>query len=246
MRNKQSFCLPAVALLFFQCSTKKLLVENFSENFTGQYLYETSKFTGQKRHTIYINPTVQMGQNIMAETAVKRDSWVVIPAIIFNYWDARFSLKFGSKLVTEPIDSLMISTLTKEIYRSCSFNLTNNPLKAEYELLISIDSLNGKGFYTRGAMTLYLLFASSYDVWERAGPFAIEMVTTYKLLKNNETVFERQFSSLGNTGPYSREVSDAVPLQKDYVVRVVETISEVIKNTNSSIAKNIDGFLVGN
>jgi hypothetical protein len=238
MKNSLAFIV--ICFLLTNCGTVENLRYYFTkQSYSGKYLFETKINKAPKQGYVFIDPTFEVNPNILSNSFLRKHSSIVVPLIIFNYWESDLSVQAGKKLIKENFDSLMVLSLRKEANRSGNFNICTDRDSSDLSIELSVDSLKMLGKYTTTGFAYFALFVYGFSHNEYAGPGYVLMQTSVKYYRKNELLHAGKIRFKKQIEAFPRNPESTVQLQRDYAVKMAETFSDVLDATNRTIVEQL-------
>ena len=131
-------------------------------------------------------------------------------------------------------------SFTVESQRSGCFSLTDNPTDSKYTVEIVFDTCKIGSKYQRNSTVLFLLFAYSMSFQEIGFPAKTDLVLNVKLKKENNLIFEKNYS-INKEQPFLNVQSrDVNKLRADFVTNMAESLSLSTKDCIEQLVTDIN------
>lgn len=241
MRN---IALAVLSLLLVSCSESKMLQSSLMKfNSSIAYLHDSpaSNYPRNKQVSIILNNTP-----LDTVTSVSKISTLVLPFIIFDYYDAKMKVKLGQSSIQEDYNTFFTGSLTEESKRSGCFDVTDQQTAdSVYTLALTIDTCNTLSQYRKNFLFMYLFIAYSYSYSESGSPAETTLQVTAKFSKGSSLVYEKKYN-IKRTQPFinpSRWNSNK--LRADFTTNMVEGLSLSTKECIEQIVADVNTSLYG-
>ena len=242
-----------VIISVFGCSINGQLassLERYEQSLN--YVYDSEIIAEKKNVAVTIDSVLIYDSAMNNSTTVKTQSGIVIPLLILNIWDYKYSCSLGENVITEDLSNFFLESLKQESFRSGIFLLNPNDstlceIDQIYNLEIIVDSLNIKGPYSNSGSMFISPYGYSYSLSEMAGPAKAECKLQFVLKKGEKIKLTRDIyiSQMTDFLRNKRNMSSD-ELQEKYAIAMVEALSTAIKNSISKTITDINNFISDN
>ena len=232
---KQIFILLLSSLLFISCSQSKMLTRSLQKSKAPiSYLHDSEIIEFDKTKTIALGSfNNQIIDSITNVTVTRR---IIIPLLVFNYFDRKYDISLGQSNLDQNYTDFFKSSFLTESHRSGKYSLVDSNT-SDYILDIKIDSCYTTSKYQMTSSSLYLVSHVITTIKEKGFPSESKLVLSVSLKSNNKIVFEKDYifdkiQALSNSR--SKQTN---ALRAFFITNMVESLS---LNTKECIELIID------
>ena len=236
---KKILLLFILSILFLSCSTSKQMQKSLKKNKSPlDYLFDTKISDLSKSDSIYINFDTFKIDSI---TKVSRKSVLILPFIVFNYFEKNLNVKLGQNSIEQNYNDFFNTSFIKESRRSGNFLVAkNNIINSNYSLDIFINNCKTKSRYQISTTVVYLLLAASTYREEIGFPAETNMQLSATLKKGNSIILEKNYS-INHIQPFiNTNVEKTKQLHFNFNANMVESLSLSTKKCIEEIIKDIN------
>jgi len=242
---KQIFILLSSSLLLISCSHTKMLTRSLQKSKAPiSYLHDSEIIEFDKTKTISLgNFNNQIIDSITNVIVTKR---IIIPLLVFNYFDRKYDVSLGQSNLDQNYTDFFKNSFIAESHRSGKYSFVDSNV-SDYILDIKIDRCNTTSKYQTTITDVYLGDYVMTTVKEKGFPSESKLVLSVKLKSKNKVVFEkdyefdktRAFSRLRSSQAYTSRTffNNNNVIRTFFITNMVETLS---LNTKECIELIID------
>ncbi|MDD4972225.1 MAG: hypothetical protein PHT07_22585 [Paludibacter sp.] len=232
------------ALLLVSCSGSKMLQSSLRKyNSSIGYLHDCPKSNCSRTNQVQVILTKSPLDTI---TTVSKLNGLVLPFLVFNYFETNMKVKLGQSSIQESYDTFFTSSLADESKRSGCFNVTNDVRNDSiYTLELSIDTCYTVSKYRKTTAFYMLVFAYGWSVSESGSPAQTKLQVTAKFRKGNKLIYEKQYVVNHNQPFINSRTANSNNLRSDFSTNMVEGLSLSTKECIEKIVADINLTLYG-
>ena len=241
MRN---IIIAIFALLLVSCSESKMLQSSLRKfNSSIEYLHDSETSTCPRNKQVYVNID---NAPIDTATTVSKLNGLLIPLIVFDYYNIEMKVKLGQSSIQENYNNFFYNSFTEESKRSGCFNVTDNKTNDSiYRLDLRIDTCSTVSKYRKSFIFMYLFFAYSYSYSESGQPAETNLQVSAKLRKGDSLVYEKKYT-IKRTQPFvPQQGMNSNRLRADFTTNMVEGLSLSTKDCIEQIVDDVNTSLYG-
>ena len=242
-----------IIISVFGCSINSQLTSNLSRYEQSlNYVYDSDIITEKKNVAVIVDSVLMYDSAMINSTTVTKQSGIVIPLLILNFWNYKYSCDLGENVITEDLSNFFLESIKQESFRSGIFLLNPNDstlckIDQIYNLDVIVDSLNIEGPYTYGGHTLVTPYGYSYSLSEFAGPAKAECKLQFILKKGKKVQLTKDiYISQMTDFLRNKRSTSSTELQEKYAIAMIEALSTAIKNSISKMITDINNFINNN
>jgi hypothetical protein len=179
-------------------------------------------------------------------TTVKKINRMLLPFLIFNYYEVNMGVKLGQKSIQQPYYNFFVRSFIEESKRSGNFGIVSLD-DTHYSLEITIDSCLTRSKYKRTNMIVFYMLGYIMSYNERGFPAETNLYVSTKLRKGKDILAEKSYS-IYNSQPFivHQYNNDLKRLRFDFTTNMVESLSLGTKDCIEKIIGDVNAFLSEN
>ncbi|MDD4994323.1 MAG: hypothetical protein PHR83_19040 [Paludibacter sp.] len=231
-------------LLLVSCSETKMLQSSLLKlNSSVEYLHDSPETSCFKPKQVYVNID---NAPIDTITTVSKLNGLLIPLIVFDYYNIEMKVKLGQSSIQENYNNFFFNSIAEESKRSGCFNVTDEKTNDSiYSLDLKIDSCNTISKYRKSFIFMYLFFAYSYSYSESGSPAETNLQVSAKLRKGDSLIYEKKYIVKRNQPFVPQPGMNSNKLRADFTTNMVEGLSLSTKNCIEQIVDDVNTSIHG-
>jgi len=164
----------------------------------------------------------------------------VLPLIIYNSQETDLAVTLGQSSIERNYIDFFKESFKRESQRTGCYSLTDEKDDDAYLLEVRFVTCLTKSRYQQRYLLLFLFFAASVSVQEIGYPSQTDLILDVKLIKGNNSVFEKKYSVIRAQPFINAQTRKLEKLRSDFVTNMVESLSLSSKEGIERIIKDIN------
>jgi hypothetical protein len=212
-------------------------------NFHSELYYDltTPVYYDSVRTTVYLNPV--NSSSMLPYPVVKRTGGAVVPLLLFNYIQDRYTVSLGEVSFIQPYYEFLTDALTAQSNRSACFNLVvmnEGDVLSDSAFILEVE-VNKNVTNTRMVSTSYLVFIPTFEDhsfsdtnWEIKQPVS-HLVISVRLMQQGKSLWEKTYDVMQDL-PYTRR---GIKQSSTAYQACIDHLTECLSYATKEIAENI-------